>query len=180
MKLLLLAAALAMSASAQASAGGHTDKIPKASFEVRRLGYYIGAWEGRGETKAGPFGKAGKLSSRMVCSWFAGGFQVICKGEETGPSGRREFLNILAYDARAKGYTEYSVSSLGESEYDQRGSLVGHKLTFLVDQEVEGKPAKFRYTEMHVSPPAMTYEAEISLDGGPWTGLAAGKIVKMK
>ncbi|HEY4070519.1 MAG TPA: DUF1579 family protein [Sphingomicrobium sp.] len=152
----------------------------KPSGEVQELGYYVGSWEGHGETKAGPFGEAGKLSSHMTCKWFAGGFHVLCEGEETGPTGTRKFLNILGYDEGSKAYTEYSISNLGESEYDRNGSLAGNKLTYLVDQDAGGKPAKFRYTETRMSPELMTYDAEVSLDGAPWALLAKGEIKKVK
>ena len=69
--------------------------------EVQRLAYYLGTWRGEGETKSGPFGPAGKLSSTITCDWFAGGFHLVCRGEEKGPTGKRTFLNILAYDEKA-------------------------------------------------------------------------------
>lgn len=47
-------------------------------------------------------------------------------------------LAVTALDFRFKAYTEYSVSSRGESEYDQNGSLVGDKLTFVVNQNAGG------------------------------------------
>src|SRR6058998_1171239 len=126
--------------------------------EVQRLAYYLGTWRGEGETKAGPFGPAGKLSSTMTCEWFAGGFHLVCRGEERGPTGKRTFLNIRAYDETAKAYTEYGISSFGESEYDSGGSIVGNKKTFVLNNEVEGKPAKLRYTEVQVSPTFYTYQ----------------------
>lgn len=145
------------------------------SAQVEKLGYYVGTWEGHGETKASPFGTAGKLSSKMTCSWFSGGFQVVCKGEETGPSGKRAFLNILAYDGKAKAYTEYSVSSFGETEYDEGGSLTGGKLTFVI-RDAGGKATTLRYTEDHLSPVLMSYTAEVSIRGGAPSVLATGKI----
>jgi hypothetical protein len=157
-----------------------TDQTPKPGPEVQKLGYYLGTWKGEGETKGGPFGPAGKLSSKMTCEWFTGGLQIVCRGEETGPTGKRAFLNILSYDQEKKAYTEYSISSFGESEYDQGGSIVGDKLTFLMDGDAGDKPAKFRYTEVHVSPDVYTYQAEASLSGGPWTMIAEGKITKAK
>ncbi len=153
---------------------------PKPGPEVQNLGYYVGKWKGQGETKGGPFGPAGKLSSEQTCEWFRGGFQVICRGEENGPTGKREFLNILSYDQEKKAYNEYSISSLGESEYDHDGSFVGGKLTFLLDGDAGGKPAKFRYTEAHVSPDLYTYQAEAAIGGGPWVTMAEGKITKVK
>src|SRR4030095_5524829 len=108
-----------------------TDQQPKPGPEVQRLAYYLGTWRGEGETKGGPFGPAGKLSSTTSCEWFAGGFQLVCRGEETGPTGKRTFLNIRACDEKAKAYTEYGISSFGESEYDTGGSIIGNKRTFL-------------------------------------------------
>ena len=77
---------------------GQEQAAPKPGAEVGKLGYYLGTWEGHGESKGEPFGPAGKLSSRMTCNWFAGGFHMVCRGEERGPTGQRGFLNILGYD----------------------------------------------------------------------------------
>jgi hypothetical protein len=63
--------------------------MPKPAPEIQKLGCYVGSWEGHGETKAGPFGPAGKLSSEQTCEWFKGDFQVVCRGEEHGPTGTR-------------------------------------------------------------------------------------------
>jgi hypothetical protein len=146
------------------------------------LAYYFGTWRGEGETKGGPFGPAGKLSSTITCDWFAGGFHLVCRGEESGPTGKRTFLNILAYDEKAKAYTEYGISSLGESEYSTGGSIVGNKLTFVkdLDSNGEGKPTKLRYIEVQVSPTFYTYQAEASIGGGPWIVIAEGKVTKVK
>ena len=106
-----------------------TAQQPKPGPEVQKLAYYLGTWKGEGETKGGAFGPAGKLSSTTTCEWFAGGFHLVCRGEEKGPAGTRTFLNIRAYDEKAKSYTEYGISSLGESEYQTGGSIVGNKKT---------------------------------------------------
>jgi len=157
-----------------------TAQQSKPGLEVQRLAYYLGTWRGEGETKGGPFGPPGKLSSTMTCDWFAGGFHLVCRGEERGPTGKRTFLNILAYDEKAKAYTEYGISSLGESEYSTGGSIVGNKRTFVkdLDNDVEGKRTKLTYTEVQVSPTLYTYQAEASINGGPSTVIAEGKITK--
>ncbi|HEU0275118.1 MAG TPA: DUF1579 family protein [Candidatus Udaeobacter sp.] len=151
-------------------------QLPKPGPEAQKLAYYLGTWEGQGETKGGPFGPAGKLSSTITCDWFTGGFQLVCRGEERGPTGKRAFLNILAYDEKAKAYAEYGISSLGESEYSTGGSLVGNKRIFVKD--LDG--IKLRYTETQVSPVLYTYLAEASKDGGPWTVIAEGKVTKVR
>jgi Protein of unknown function (DUF1579) len=174
--------AQAPTASPIATTSSATSHQPKPGPEVQRLAYYLGSWRGEGETKGGPFGPAGKLSSNMTCEWFAGGFHLVCRGEERGPTGKRTFLNILAYDEKAKAYTEYGISSLGDIEYSTGGSIVGNKRTFVkdLDSGVEGNPIKLRYTEVQVSPTLYTYQAEASKDGGPWTVIAEGKITKVR
>jgi hypothetical protein len=171
--------ALSISSFAQAPTASPIATTPP---EVQKLAYYLGTWRGEGETKSGPFGPAGKLSSTVTCDWFAGGFHLVCRGKEKGPTGGRTFLNILAYDEKAKAYTEYGISSLGESEYSTGGSIVGNKRTFVKDlgSDVEGKPTKLRYTEVQESPTFYTYRAEASKDGGPWTVIAEGKITKVR
>ncbi len=157
-----------------------TDQQPKPGPEVQKLGYYLGTWKGEGETKGGPFGPAGKLSSTTTCEWFAGGFHLVCRGEEKGPTGTRTFLNIKTFDEKAKAYTEYGISSLGESEYQTGGTIVGNKRSFVFDTDLGGKSTKLRYSEVQVSPTLFTYQAEASIDGGPWTVIAEGKVTKVK
>ncbi len=171
--------ALSLSSFAQAPTASPIATTPP---EVQRLAYYLGTWRGEGETKGGPFGPAGKLSSTVTCDWFAGGFHLVCRGEESGPTGKRTFLNILAYDEKAKAYTEYGISSLGESEYSTGGSIVGNKRTFVkdLDSDGEGRPIQLRYTEMQVSPTLYTYKAEASKHDGPWTVIAEGKVTKIR
>jgi hypothetical protein len=95
-------------------------------------------------------------------------------------TSKRKFLNIKTYDANAKDYTEYGISSFGESEYNKGGSIVGNKRTFLWDGDTGGKPARFRYTEVHVSPTLYTYKAEALFADEPWAVIGEGKITKVK
>ena len=169
--------ALSISSFAQAPTASPIATTPP---EVQKLAYYLGTWKGEGEAKSGPFGPAGKLSSTTTCDWFSGGFHLVCRGEESGPTGKRTFLNIKTYDEKAKAYTEYGISSLGDSEYQTGGSIVGNKRTFVFNIDVEGKPTKLRYTEVQVSPTLFTYQAEASIDGGPWKVIAEGKVTKVK
>ena len=153
---------------------------PQPGPEVRKLAYYLGTWKGEGEAKGGPFGPAGKLSSTTTCEWFAGGFQLVCRGEENGPTGKRAFLNIRGYDGKTKSYAEYGISSLGDSEYTTGGTIEDGRKTFIVDIDAGGKPGQVRYTERQVSPTLFTYRAEVSVDGGPWTEIAEGKVAKVE
>jgi hypothetical protein len=156
------------------------DQQPKPGPEVEKLGYYLGTWTGEGEAKSGPFGPAGKLSSTTTCEWFAGGFQLVCRGQETGPTGTRTFLNIRAYDEKAKAYTEYGISNFGDTEYNTGGTIVGNERSFVFDIDVGGKPTRLRYVEVQMSPTLFTYRAEASTNGEPWTVIAEGKVTRVK
>ena len=59
-------------------------------------------------------------------------------------------------------------------------SIVGNKQSFVFDIDAEGKPTKLRYVEVQVSPTLFTYQAEASIDGGPWTVIAEGKVTKVR
>ena len=169
----LIAAQLALAPAARA-------QEPAPGPEIQKMAYYLGTWTGEGESKAGPFGPAGKLSSTTTCEWFAGGFHLVCRGEENGPTGKRTFLNIRAYDEKTKAYTEYGISSLGESEYNTGGTIVGNKKTFAFTLDMGGKPLALRYTEVQESSTLFTYLAEASVDGGPWAEIAEGKVRKVE
>jgi hypothetical protein len=156
-----------------------TAQPPKPGPEVQRLGYYLGTWKSEGEAKASAFGPAGKFSMMDTCEWFPGGFQVVCRGEGIGPAGKMTSMGILAYDTEAKAYTVYGISSRGESMI-VKGSLTGNTLMWLWDGKAAGKPAKYRYTEVQVSPTSYTFKGESSVAGGPWTVIEEGKATKVK
>jgi hypothetical protein len=146
---------------------------PKPGPEVQKLAYYVGTWKIEGEFATG------KLSSTDACEWFTGGFYVVCRNEGTGTTGKRTNLRIIAYDAEAKAYTYYQITSSGRSTSAQ-GSLTGGTMTWLREGNAAGKPTKYRYTEVQVSPTAYTFKGERSVAGGPWTVYEAGKATKVE
>jgi hypothetical protein len=156
-----------------------TAQPPKPGAEVQKLAYHVGTWKGEGEIKAGPFGPAGKFSGTDTCEWFAGGFHVVCRSEGTGPTGKHTELYIFGFDAEAKAYTYYGITSEGESG-SSKGSLAGSTWTWLWDGKAAGKPAKYRITEVEVSPTSYTFKIEYSVAGGPWTVVMEGKSAKVK
>jgi hypothetical protein len=152
---------------------------PKPGPEVQKLAYHLGTWTTEIDVKAGPSGPAGKISSTGNCEWFAGGFQLVCRGEGTGPMGKSTDLEIFAYDGEAKAYTYYSISSAGEI-VSMKGSLTGNTLTWLVDGKAEGNPARIRVTEVQVSPTYFTLTVDYSVAGGPWIVISEAKATKVK
>ena len=152
---------------------------PKPGPEVQKLADFVGTWKSDGELKAGPWGPAGKISGTSTCEWFAGGFHVVCRVESTGPMGKMTELEIVGYDAESKVYTYYGINSLGGSD-SATGSLAGNTWTWVWDGKADGKPARYRITEMHVSPTSYTVKFEYSVTGGPWIVFGESKDTKVK
>ena len=154
---------------------------PKPGPEVQKLAYYVGTWKLESDLRAGPWGPAGKISGTATCEWFAGGFHVVCRGEFelTGSSERMTNLEIVSYDAEAKVYSYHGITSFGAS-VSGKGSVTGNTWTWLWDEKVAGKPAKFRETRVEKSPTSHTFSLEYSVTGGPWTILEEGTVTKVK
>ena len=79
--------------------------LPKPGPEQAPLGYYVGKWKSEAEIKPGPLGPGGKMTSMDTCEWFAGGFQVVCRGDGSGMMGKMTSLGVMAYSATEKAYT---------------------------------------------------------------------------
>lgn len=75
---------------------------PKPGPEQKALGYFAGKWSSEGEMKPGPFGPGGKMTSVDTCEWFAGGFQLVCRGQGSGAMGPMTTLGIIAYNSTEK------------------------------------------------------------------------------
>lgn len=146
---------------------------PKPGPEHKVLEYYVGKWTGQGELKPGPFGQGGKVTSTDTCEWFAGGFQVICRGEGSGAMGSTKTLGIISYSTGDKAYKFYAVDSTGSAELST-GSKSGNTWTFTADSNYQGMAFKSRYTIEEVSPTSYTFKWEMSQDGTKWATMVEG------
>ena len=72
-------------------------EAPKPGPEHKAMDFFAGTWLAEAEMKPGPFGPGGKMTSRDVCEWFEGGFQLVCKGRGTSPMGPMSSMGVLAY-----------------------------------------------------------------------------------
>jgi hypothetical protein len=152
---------------------------PQPGPEARRLGYFVGTWDSEGEAVLSEFGPAGAVAGSSTCDWFAGGFQVVCRGERRGPSGPYTDLAVLAYDAERNVYTYFYINSLGESS-TSRGTLAADTWTWEWEVRVAGKPTTLRMTLVQRSPMAYTYKLEGTYPGAPWFPVEAGKDTKRR
>jgi hypothetical protein len=152
-------------------------EAPKPGPEQKSLGYFAGKWSSEGEMKPGPFGPGGKMTSVDTCEWFAGGFQLVCRGQGGGAMGPMTTLGVIAYNTAEKSYTFYGIDSTGMNDYS-KGKKSGNTWTFTSKSEMNGKPFHSRYTMVEGSPTSYTYKWDTSEDGTKWTTLMEGKSTK--
>lgn len=151
---------------------------PRPGPEVQKLGYFVGEWKFEGEGKDSSFGPGGRFSGTETCEWFAGGFQVICRSEATGPTGKTAGFSVIAYDPETREYTYYTIDSTGFSAL-ARGTVTGETWTYTWAGTAGGKPAKLRAT-MQTAPAFYSGRTEGSMGGGPMTIIADVKSTRVK
>ena len=171
--LVLGCSAMLAFATALAQAG----EAPKPGPEQKALGYFAGKWTSEGEMKPGPFGPGGKMTSTDACAWFAGGFQLECRGTGSGAMGSMTTLGIITYNPVEKAYTFYGIDSTGMADYS-KGKKDGKTWTFASKSEMNGKAFHSRYTMVEGSPSSYTYKWDMSEDGTKWTTMMEGKSTK--
>jgi len=150
---------------------------PKPGPEQKALAYFAGKWASEGEMKPGPLGPGGKTTGTDSCEWFAGGFQLVCRGQGKGPMGPMTSLGVMAYSAADKAYTFYGIDNLGSSELST-GRKSGNTWTFTATSNFGGQTFKSRYTIVETPPSSYTFKWESSPDGAKWSTLMEGKATK--
>lgn len=168
--LLTLAAATPALAQAPAREPGATEQ---------RLAYFVGDWSFEGTAETTPMGPGGPLSSEESCSWYEGGFHVVCEGTSTSPRGEAEFRRITVYDQMRQAYTVYGMNSFGDSFFVP-GQVEGKVWTWEDEMDMEGTPMKFRVTLTEESPTRYAYRMEASFGDSPWAVVETGTGTKQE
>lgn len=146
--------------------------------EHARIGYFVGTWQLEGETAASPMGPGQRITGTETCEWFAGGFQLICQGDVSGPRGAGKSGSVWTYDPAQRRYTYYLYNSLGESFY-VLGSVEGKVWTWNAELPMEGGGTmKLRATLTEQPPVTYAYRVETSPDGATWTVVEEGQATK--
>lgn len=152
-------------------------ETPKPGPEHKLMSYFVGKWTTEGEMKSGEFGPGGKLTSQDTCEWFAGGFQVVCRGQGKSPHGPMSTLGVLAYSPTDDMYTYYGIDNMGMSDLS-KGAKDGKTWTFTSKSNMDGRAFHSRYTIVEGSPSAYTFKWDTSPDGTKWTTMMEGKSTK--
>jgi len=150
---------------------------PKPGPEQKRIGYFAGKWNWEGESKPSPMGPGGKVTGTENCSWYEGGFHLVCHNDFTGPRGKAKGQSIMGYDPTAGTYTYYAINSIGEGFF-VRGNVTDAVWTWDAEMPVEGKSMKMKVTITEQSPTVYVFKVEGSFDGGPWTVFEEAKATK--
>lgn len=150
---------------------------PAPSPEQKKLGVFVGAWTGEVKMEATPFGKGGVVKSTMTCSWYTGGFQLVCNSEDVGPMGKINSLAIYGYSLEKKQYFTFGIDSSG---FDGPGTAKVDGINWTFDGTVAmgGKTYWFRTVAKFVSPAELTFRAEYSEDGKAWKPQGEGKLTR--
>lgn len=142
-----------------------------------RIGYFAGTWQFEGESKPSPMGPGGKMTGTSTCEWFAGGFQLVCGGDMTGPRGPGKDGGVWAWDPVKSEYTYFGYSSFGDAFY-VTGTVSGRVWTWNAEMPVEGATMKMRATFTEEPPAAYAFRLEFSADGATWMVVEEGRATR--
>jgi hypothetical protein len=171
---------VAMSGALCGGSAAQPPQAPKPGAEHKRLGYFVGKWNGVGEVKESPMGPAGKVTSVDNCEWFEGGFAVICRSEGKSPAGPMKSIGILSYNAEEKVYTYYGTDNSGMTMTSvAKGTVAGNKWTYTDEGKMGGQPYKMRVTITEVSPKEQAFVMEIQGADGKWMPMMESKATKV-
>jgi len=170
-----LFAALAAEKAAEKPAGP-----PKPGPETKKLEYFVGNWNTKGELKPNAFGApSGSYASEDSCKWFEGGFALICRSSGKGPMGPVKSVYMLGYNAEEKVYTYYGIDNGPMVPASvPKGTIEGDTWTYLDESKMGGKLVKSRYVIKTSSPGAYAFQWETQGDDGKWTTVLEGKSTK--
>lgn len=150
---------------------------PKPGPEVKKLDAFAGKWKGESEMKPGPWGPGGKMTSESECTWFEGGFQLVCRENSKGAMGNMKAESVLGWNGEEKVYKYAGFDSSGMMGA-ANGTVSGNTWTWTGEDKMGGKMIKSRYTIVVTSPTSYTFKWETSQDGTTWATAADGKSTK--
>ncbi len=150
---------------------------PKPGPETKKLEPFAGKWKGEADMKPGPWGPGGKMTSESECSWFDGGFQLVCRESGAGAMGKMKSEAVLGWSAEDNVYKYMGFDSMGMMG-SATGTNSGNTWNWSGEDRMGGKLIKSKYTVVLTSPTTQTFKWETSEDGKTWSTMAEGKSTK--
>ena len=147
--------------------------------EHQKLGIFVGDWTYEGQTKATPLGPAGPYTGKMSARLILGGFCVEFRGEEKGPAGAQEWIEIDSYDPVAKKFTWNAFDSGGGTQ-TVTYTFEGTTASVSGIQVAGGKQYQMRATVVFAADlKSFVQKNEILVDG-KWVLSAESKSAKVR
>jgi len=154
---------------------------PKPTAEHKRLGYFVGTWTTEGKMEPGAMGPGGKMTAVDKCSWFEGGFAVVCHSDGKSSMGPSKSIGILGYSPEEKVYTYTGVDSSGMTMTSvPRGTRQGDTWTYNDESMMGGKKVKSRVVIKELSPTEYTFKMDMQQPDGKWATVMESKSTKTK
>jgi hypothetical protein len=172
-----IAAFAGLCLAAGAALADHHTEAPKPGPEVQKLDAFAGKWKGEADFKPGPWGPGGKMMSEDDCTWFDGGFQLVCRGTSSGAMGKLKSEGIMGWNGEDKVYKYMGFDSSGMMA-SATGTVSGNTWSWAGEDKMGGKMVKSRYTIVLTSPTTQAFKWETSEDGKTWATAAEGKSTK--
>lgn len=176
MKVRTLTAAI-VSAGFGAALALAAPEAPKPGPETKKLEVFAGKWKGESEMKPGPWGPGGKMTSESECTWFEGGFEIVCRETGKGAMGNTKSEAVLGWNGEEKVYKYMGFDSMGMMG-SATGTVSGNTWSWSGEDKMGGKMIKSRYTIVVASPTSQSFKWETSEDGKTWSTAAEGKSTK--
>lgn len=168
---------LTVAGLALAQAGGTDEQAA-----TRKLGAFVGKWQGEGTFFDTPYSKAGKVTSNIDCSWSPQGNFLICEQIITDSLGQHTQLSIYSYNSKDGNYTITSMAGPGKPPWNGTVIINGTIWTYPGGYEANGKKIAIRTINDFSVPGTESFKTEMSDDGGAHWALtlrgAAHKVAK--
>ena len=148
-------------------------EAPKPGPETKKLEVFAGKWKGEMTMSEGPWGPGGKMTSEDDCTWFEGGFQLVCRSTGSGAMGNVKGEAVLGWNAEEKVYKYMGFDSTGMMGAAS-GTVSGNTWSWSGEDKMGGKMIKSRYTIVMTPPSTQSFKWEISEDGKNWKTAAEG------
>jgi hypothetical protein len=177
MRIRLLTTALSFGLATAVAIAQQPQGPPKPGPETKKLDAFAGKWQGEGEMKPGPWGPGGKMTNVDDCSWFEGGFQLVCHSSGSGAMGSVKGEGVMFWSPEDKVYKYMGYDSMGMS-MSAAGTSTGNTWSWKSTDKMGGKTIHSRYTVTLTSPTTQTYKYETSEDGKAWNTMAEGTSTK--
>jgi hypothetical protein len=139
---------------------------PSAPAEVQNMGCLVGEWKGTGQITMGDTKADLKLA--ISCKWQSGGYGVACQARFAGPPpiGTLEESDLFGFDAGARKYHWYAVTSTGEVHDHVADVVPGNVINWVYTGTQEQKPVKETIRmELGTDSKSMSFRTDVFVGG---------------